>query len=503
MALLSHQDRQVPPNSAAVYVRHRPETTLLYQVVQEYWPEFQAELASHGKYLPVYVTKEFDEFLKCGRLEHGFLRVRCEACHDERAVAFSCKRRGICPSCGARRMVDSAALLVDEILPHQPMRQWVLSVPFPLRFLFASQPAVMGKVLGIVYRTIATHLTHKAGYTKATAQAGAVTLIQCFGSALNAHVHFHMLFLDGVYTDSTNRSRVRFRWVKAPSSEDLTRLTHTIAHRVARYLERQGLLERDAEHSYLSADGVDEDPESPMNQLLGSSITYRIAVGPQQGRKVFTLQTLPDCEAENPFASTVGKVAGFSLHAGVATKANERAKLERLCRYMTRPAISMKRLSLTRNGQVRYELKTPWRNGTTHVLFEPLDFISRLVSLIPKPRVNLTRFHGIFAPNSKYRALVTPSKRGKGNKVKMPQGAQDQTPAEKRVSMTWAKRLKRVFDIDIKTCSECGGDVRIIACIEDPEVIRKILAHLDDKAASAGTGRLPKCRAPPATGLFA
>jgi hypothetical protein len=87
-----------------------------------------------------------------------------------------------------RRMVDSAALLVDEILPHQPMRQWVLTVPFPLRFLFASQPAVMGKVLGIVYRAIATHLTRKAGFTKVTARTGAVTLIQCFGGALNAHI---------------------------------------------------------------------------------------------------------------------------------------------------------------------------------------------------------------------------------------------------------------------------------------------------------------------------
>jgi len=122
---------------------------------------------------------------------------------------------------------------------------------------------------------------------------------------------------------------------------------------------------------------------------------------------------------------SVGETAGFSLHAGVATKANERAKLERLCRYITRPAVSTKCLSLTRNGQVRYELKTPWRNGTTHVIFEPLDFmyrmysmsrahgcagatISRLVALVPKPRINLTRFHGMFAPNSKYRALVTP-----------------------------------------------------------------------------------------------
>lgn len=95
-------------------------------------------------------------------------------------------------------MADSAALLVDGILPHQPMRQWVLSFPFPLRFLFASNPKAMTGVLGIVYRAISTHLTHKAGLTKPSAQTGAVTLIQHFGSALNLNIHFHMIFLDGL-----------------------------------------------------------------------------------------------------------------------------------------------------------------------------------------------------------------------------------------------------------------------------------------------------------------
>ncbi len=160
-----HPNRQTRPNTAAGYVRHRPETTLLYQIIDEYWPEFQAELASQDKYLPAYITREFDAYLKCGRLEHGFFRLRCEACHDERLVGFSCKKRGFCNSCGVRRMADSAALLVDDILPHKSMRQWVLSVPFPLRFLFAREPAVMGRVLGIVYRAIATHLIRKAGYT--------------------------------------------------------------------------------------------------------------------------------------------------------------------------------------------------------------------------------------------------------------------------------------------------------------------------------------------------
>jgi len=85
------------------YERHRPEQTLLYQIVEQYYPEFLAQMEAHGRSLPRYVQKEFEEYLKCGRLEHGFLRVRCDNCHAEQLVAFSCKRRGFCPSCGARR----------------------------------------------------------------------------------------------------------------------------------------------------------------------------------------------------------------------------------------------------------------------------------------------------------------------------------------------------------------------------------------------------------------
>jgi len=155
---------------------------------------------------------------------------------------------------------------------------------------------------------------------------------------------------------------------------------------------------------------------------------------------------------------------------------------------------------MTRNGSVRYELKTPWRNGTTHVIFESLDFISRLVSPIPQPRVNLTRFRGVFAPNSKYRAKVTPARRGNRKKYHSADDT-DQTQAEKRASMTWAQRLKRVFNIDVETCDKCGGDLRIIASIEDPAVILKILAHLDNTASSAATALLPDCRASPSLPL--
>ena len=86
---------------ASVYGRHRPERTLLYQLVEDYYPALKAQLAAQGTALPGYVEREFDEYLKCGRLEHGFLRVQCDSCHAEHLVAFSCKRRGFCPSCGA------------------------------------------------------------------------------------------------------------------------------------------------------------------------------------------------------------------------------------------------------------------------------------------------------------------------------------------------------------------------------------------------------------------
>ena len=124
------------------------------------------------------MQEEFEAYLKCGRLEEGFLRVRCEQCHAENLVAFSCKKRGFCPSCGARRMAETAALLADEVLPERPLRQWVLSLPHALRFLAATDPDALTGVLAVVYRTIAGHLLRRAGVTRTTGQTGAVTLIQ-------------------------------------------------------------------------------------------------------------------------------------------------------------------------------------------------------------------------------------------------------------------------------------------------------------------------------------
>ena len=148
-----------------------------------------------------------------------------------------------------------------------------------------------------------------------------------------------------------------------------------------------------------------------MGAIVGASITCRLAFGPNAGRKALTLQTGPVRTEQRKGDDLVSRQAGFSLHAGIACKSHQRKKLGHLCRYITRPAIAERRLSLVNNGNVVIALKTPYDDGTTHVVLSPMEFMGRLAALVPRPRVNLTRFHGVFSPNSKLREHVVPQNR--------------------------------------------------------------------------------------------
>jgi hypothetical protein len=259
-------------------------------------------------------------------------------------------------------------------------------------------------------------------------------------------------------------------------------------------LERRGLIERDVENAWLAANSE----AGALDDLIGHSITYRIAVGSRAGQKLFTLQLLsarPPEEAGDP--SGAARAGGFSLHAGVIIAPHQRGKLERLCRYVSRPPLASERLALTASGQVRYALKTPYRDGTTHIVLEPLDLMARLAALVPPPRMHLTRFHGVSAPHSKLRAAVKLAHRGLGAAQ---QASADPAglPTPRQVAMSWARRLKRVFGIEIDHCARCGGPLRIIASIEEPGVIAKILAHLERTVPEQYPTELPLgARAPP------
>jgi hypothetical protein len=363
-----------------------------------------------------------------------------------------------------------------------------------LRFLLATNPAVLTQVVGVVYRAISDYLLKSAGLTRTTGHAGAVTLIQRFGSALNLNIHFHMLFLDGVYVIGEAGQAV-FRHSTEPGAQDLQTLVEHITERIGRALEKQGLIERDIENAWLTWDGEG----GALDDLLGHSITYRIAVGPRAGQRLFTLQTVPARPPEwldDP--NGAARVGGFSLHAGVDIAANQRAKLERLCRYVSRPPVASEPMALTASGHVRYALKTRYRDGTTHIVLEPLDLMARLAALVPPPRTHLTRYHGVFAPHRRLRAAVTPAQRGMGAPQSRRAADSVKPPIPRHVVMDRSRRLKRVFGIEIEGCARCGGKLAILASIEEPEVIARILAHLEKSVPGQNQGELPLgARAPP------
>ncbi len=227
-----------PAGGRIHYARRRPEETTLYQLVQEHLETFLAQVELEtGAGLPEFVKEEFDAFLECGILAHGFLRLRCAECAHEKLVAFSCKRRGFCPSGGARRMVETAAHLVDHVIPRVPVRQWVLSFPIPLRVLFAAHPELLAPVSQIVHRVISGFLIKQAGLKRIQVETGAVTLVQRFGSAANLNIHLHCLVLDGVYRTTTEGLPV-FHAVHAPTAEELQTLLARIIKRLMNRMHR-------------------------------------------------------------------------------------------------------------------------------------------------------------------------------------------------------------------------------------------------------------------------
>lgn len=194
--------RSATASSATPYRRRRPERTPLYRTVQthfETWLALRRGACDDTDAVPGYVERDFRHDLECGILAHGFARARCAQGGHDFLIAFSCKRRGVCPSCNTRRMVETAAHLADHVFPRLPVRQWVRAMPKRLRYFLQRDPELQGAALGLFLRAVEQCLrAHSAGAGPA-ARLGAVAFIHRFGSALNSHSHFHCVVIDGIF----------------------------------------------------------------------------------------------------------------------------------------------------------------------------------------------------------------------------------------------------------------------------------------------------------------
>jgi len=450
------------------YRRHEPEKTALYAVVRghlETMLDQSREGSASGAGYPVFVEKEFRRYLDCGVLAKGFARLRCPQCGFERLVAFSCKGR-VCPSCWARRTADTAAHLVDRVLPQAPYRQWVLTFPWELRFHLAMDGKLLSELRTAFLRMVFAWQRRRGRELGLRGgEAGAITFTQRFGGILNLNPHFHSILPDGLFVPGPDGT-VGFEPLPAPTDAEIRRLAERLAARLGTIAQRH-LAERQ-----------DQRPEEEDATLHASAAeALRVPVG-RVARE--------DGHDGDDYKPLCAKVDGFSLHAARIVAPNDREGLERLCRYGLRAPFSLDRLSLTPDGQVRLALLRPWPGpgGRTEILLDPVNFLRRLAVLVPAPFQNMIAYHGVFANRSKLRPLLPkPPARIRFEVAQAETHAPlPATPADNSCDrprrLSWAKLLRRVLDVDALACARCAAPMIVLAFLTDPPVVHRILDHL-------------------------
>ncbi len=444
--------------TTGIYKPRRPQETALYRIIQqnlETWLAACREANPEDEPVPKYVEEAFHRYLSCGLLCFGFARCRCSSCGYEFLAAFSCQRRGLCPSCSAKYMVRTAAHLVDNVLPRVPYRQWVLALPKRLRYFLQRDAGHAGAVLRIFLRAVETALRDACPQAPPKARFGAVSFLHRAGSTLNEHFHYHCLITDGLFAPGADGEAEFFEAADLDQAH-IDPLTETLRRRILRAMVRRNLIE---EPVALDMAGWD----------------YH---------------------------------GGFSLDASVRVESWDRLGLERLARYCARPPFSEGRLSLEEPDTVVYTLARPDHQGRSFLTLTPVELIERLSVLFPPPRKHRHRYAGVLAPNSRLRSLVVSSAGPAGATeavldnaaLKMalheragqdcqadgeaePQSREpgsDPRSLTSRSRLCWAMLLARLYESFPLLCPRCSSAMKVVAFIRRPEVIARILRHLGE-----------------------
>ena len=473
-------DAQAP----GIYKPRRPQETLVFQIIQEHletWLALRRDASPDVDPVPACIENEFRKTLTCGILCYGFARCLCTnpECSHQYLVAFSCRSRALCSSCGARYMNQTASHLVDNVLPRTPFRQWVLTLPKRLRFFLQRDAKHASGVLRILLRALDTAIRKASPGAPRGARIGAVSFIQRFGSFLNEHLHYHSAVTDGVFSENAD-GEIEFFEAVDLTPQIIEELCETLRRRILRYFVRHGLLDEAAAESMLAWEH-----------------------------------------------------SGFSLDASIRIEDWDRLALERLIRYCARPPFAESRLQRSGHGTIVY--RTPAEdahadaNAPGVLAMTPVELLEKLSAFIPPPRVHRHHYWGVLAPHSRLRAKVIASAApagvlaaqlqqaaekmgiddGKGyedlpprndgqpdeNGPPPPAGpASNKSARGRRLSIMWAMLITRIYEALPLLCPRCGEPMKIISFITEPEPIGKILRHIGEPTEPPP---LSPARAPP------
>jgi hypothetical protein len=359
-------------------------------------------------------------------------------------------------------MAETAAHLVDQVIPRLPVRQWVLSLPKRLRYFLRHNPQAINSVLRIFLHVVESCLRESSLGADPTARIGAVVFIHRFGSSLNEHIHFHCVVLDGVFDVADGA--VRFHEATITSA-DIEKVQEKVRKRILRAFVRRGFIDRN-------------DAKEMLSWEHGG---------------------------------------GFSLHASVRIEENDRKGLERLLRYCARPPFALERIEEREPGTIIYHLPKPGDDGRTELCLTPFDLIARIAALVPPPRLHRHRYFGVLAPNSPLRSQVIALVQSDDSSTSIspaqpesalenpqppsisqprPESIEIPNPPSKpsSIHISWVMLLARVYEIFPLLCPLCGGTIRIIAFVTEAPTIRHVLEHIGEPSEPP---RITPARGPP------
>jgi len=314
----------------------------LYRLVQAHYADVRNDWEEQyeGRYgfWRGFADKAVGGYLDCGILENGFARVRCGACHAEFLVAFSCKGRGLCPSCAAKRAAALAAFLREEVLADVGHAQWVFSIPKMLRPYFLYHRPLLGRLCQAAYQT-AREMIAAASPTPDDITPGMIAVVQTFGDDAGWHPHVHALATRGGWDRAGTWAPVPFVDGEAAAL--------VFRHKVFSFLQAEGLLSEERTRLLLS-----------------------------------------------------WRHSGFSVHTAVTVPPDDRDGLERLARYLLRPPVSLERLKVDESAQaIAYIARSRpgCRPHAASAPMDPKDFLARVVMHIPDPRRHVIRYYGTYS----------------------------------------------------------------------------------------------------------
>jgi hypothetical protein len=431
---------------AASYRARRPaETPLfvlldcLHETVKGAWEDlFERRYGFWRGLLDSVVAR----YLDCGIFQRGFARIRCPDCAAEYLLAFSCKGRGLCPSCGAKRAAEFAAFLKDEVVADVGHAQWVFTVPKLVRPYFMHHRELLWPLCTAAWKTV-RELMAVAADEEQGFRPGMVAMSQTFGDQLNLHPHVHALVTRGGWT-------VSGQWVPVPHVSPSAAET-LFRHKVIRLLQREGLLDEDRTRLLLS-----------------------------------------------------WHHSGSSAHNSATVPAGDGRALEALVRYCLQSPVSLARLRWDPGSQTATYLPRDGHDEEKAETLDALEFVARLLAHVPDPRRHLVHYYGacfnVVRGKVKARGQAQQgASLAPGPGVHPPPPPASVTPSLAALRRGWAQLIRRVYEVDPLVCPRCQGVMCVVAFITEPRVIRRILDHLGAPARRAVQDRAPPLVAAPVT----